>query len=101
MAAAVDGQQVGDARLVLRVEADLGLAVGDRPLELLLDDLGGVHEEDAASGSDLLILLEGSQAHHPGAHLGDEGLGRVKVSLYTPLKRWATSRHSSTCCFWS
>ena len=54
------------------------------------------------SGSDLLILLEGSPRLITRAPiLGMKGSGRVKVSLYTPLKRWATSRHSSTCCFWS
>ena len=79
----VYGHQVGNTGLVLLIVADavLRIGIGDGPLELAHNGLGGIHQQHTAR-----ILIFGfahlgggvCQAHDPGTHLGHEGLGDLE-----------------------
>lgn len=75
-------------------------------LRVFEDEAGKMNVNPKDAGAGLLIISQftlyaDAKSRRPGFTraarprapiLGMKGSGRVKVSLYTPLKRWATSR---------
>ena len=87
----VNGHQVGNAGLVGRIIADteLGVGVGNSPLELTLNILRPLHQEHTTFRHGLAHLAVRSiQAHNTGTGLGNKGLGNFKniaINAIEPL----------------